>query len=118
MAEKVFEAGDVRLLRGTAATNGGAFIIEAGEDGAKLTKRQLFDLGLAALDQLLEVEDGLPSCKGCNATIKWVTTENGKSTPLDPKPKTFVSHDGKYQVGFTPHWASCPAADEFRKKRA
>ncbi len=117
MADKFFEVANVRLLRRTSPTDADTFMIEAGEDGVTLTRRQLFELALAALDEVLEIQEDLPQCRGCNATIKWVTTEGGRPTPLDPKPKSFVLNDGKYQIGFTPHWATCPNADEFRKKR-
>lgn len=39
-------------------------------------------------------------CKGCRAVIYWLETGNGKRLPIDA--------DG------TTHWASCPAANQFR----
>lgn len=117
MAEKIFEIGEARLVRLDVDPRWPTFVVQRGEDRVTLTKRQLFDLALVALDELLEMDEGLPQCSGCGATIKWVTTEAGRPTPLDPKPKTFVLNEGKYQVGFTPHWATCPNADEFRRKR-
>lgn len=53
--------------------------------------------------QLLRLVGNEASCKGCGEKIVWVVTKNGKRMPLDP--------DG------TPHWASCPAAPEFRKPK-
>lgn len=43
-------------------------------------------------------------CRGCHATIEWWTTPNGKLMPLDP---------GSCE----PHWGSCPARDQFKKKK-
>ena len=43
------------------------------------------------------------NCKGCNAPIRWEVTKNGKPTPVDA--------DG------TPHWATCPARDRFKKPK-
>lgn len=42
-------------------------------------------------------------CKGCGAGIFWQKTKNGKWMPLDP--------DG------TPHWSTCPKAEEFRRNK-
>jgi hypothetical protein len=43
------------------------------------------------------------TCRGCQATIYWLVTEKGKRMPVDP--------DG------TPHWATCPNAQEFRRRK-
>ena len=40
-------------------------------------------------------------CKGCGAKIFWIKTQKGKYMPVDP--------DG------TPHWATCPVANDFKK---
>lgn len=40
---------------------------------------------------------------GCGNEIWWVKTKKGKFMPVDP--------DG------TPHWATCPKASKFKKKR-
>jgi hypothetical protein len=41
-------------------------------------------------------------CRGCPATIYWYTTPAGKRSPHDA--------DG------TPHWATCPARESFRRR--
>tara|TARA_Y100000310_G_scaffold100468_1_gene98331 strand:- start:3671 stop:3916 length:246 start_codon:yes stop_codon:yes gene_type:complete len=41
-------------------------------------------------------------CKGCRAYIRWIFTKNGKRMPVDP--------DG------TPHFATCPKAQQFQKQ--
>lgn len=75
-------------------------------------------------------------CKRCKAEIVWARTGRGKKLPLDAKPSSagvFILEGGahnpvtyrlsndaaatytgeKYQA----HWATCPAADDFRNKR-
>jgi hypothetical protein len=42
-------------------------------------------------------------CRGCGARIAWQRTIHGGWTP--------TNLDG------TPHWMTCPAAEEFRKKK-
>ena len=61
-------------------------------------------------------------CKECHADIYWVKTVNGKNMPVNIKKETIVIHDAKsdaYKMvtGYTPHWATCSAADKFRKKK-
>jgi hypothetical protein len=41
-------------------------------------------------------------CRGCGVLIWWVMTEHGRKMP--------VNQDG------TTHYATCPNADEFRRK--
>ena len=64
-------------------------------------------------------------CKSCNAEIWWGVTEAGKPMPLDN-----TSHKGVVAVGtdldgnervrvvdvFTSHFATCPNAEEHRKR--
>lgn len=83
----------------------------------------------------------MPECKKCGAKILWVATTGGKWMPCDPKPIEYhagstpdfedviVTDEGEvvrctfdFQCdpdgrGFLPHWASCPYAEEFRRKR-
>lgn len=42
-------------------------------------------------------------CKGCGAQIAWAETPKGARMPTDP--------DG------TPHWATCPVKDRFKRPR-
>ncbi|MFB2894028.1 hypothetical protein ACE1CI_14050 [Aerosakkonemataceae cyanobacterium BLCC-F50] len=39
-------------------------------------------------------------CKACGQPIRWVKTQSGKFTPIDP--------DG------VSHWATCPEVEQFR----
>ena len=78
-------------------------------------------------------------CRGCGAQIEWIKTTAGKSMPVDPEPVFVVTGEGKYhfvtdagevitgrkarpdeggtsqEVAFVPHWATCPAAHQFRR---
>lgn len=84
----------------------------------------------------------MSTCRGCGSTIDWIRMKSGKSMPVDPEPvfveeegsKTFVTDEGdtvtgqivwpetkeekaRLTVAFVPHWATCPAAGQFRRKR-
>jgi len=77
-------------------------------------------------------------CNGCRRPIKWIRTSAGFLTPVDPEPvcimtglgqSLFYSDDGRVlqgcavssaesdDVGFVPHWATCPNAADFKRKR-
>lgn len=80
-------------------------------------------------------------CRGCGKEIAFIKTEKGKTMPVNPEsvyfitgggPNTYVMADGRIQrgrepewedqgirpwIGFISHFATCPAADSFRKKR-
>ena len=61
----------------------------------------------------------MPECKSCKAQILWVDTKSGKKMPLDVKP--FSAVQVKEGIGeviqvYMVHWATCPGADQFRKK--
>ena len=77
-------------------------------------------------------------CRGCGKDIAFIRTKAGKSMPVDPEavefiqaggPNTYVMIDGSIQrgrepkhdeeektkIGYRSHFATCPAADRFRK---
>ena len=80
-------------------------------------------------------------CRGCGAEICFIKTIKGKSMPVDPMSvyfipdagsETFVMINGEVQhgrepernedqakvwIGYRSHFATCTAADEFRKKQ-
>lgn len=81
-------------------------------------------------------------CKGCGADIIWITTAAGKKMPCDAIPdyfaeaeggnEVFIDHHGQmrrgvragfdelesyHELGYTPHWATCPHAGRFKKGR-
>ncbi len=79
-------------------------------------------------------------CKACGAAIVWIKTPAGKALPCDAgqryyveKPltgtKKIVTKNGEViaceytddlqkanGVGYVPHWATCPQADNFKRK--
>lgn len=78
-------------------------------------------------------------CKGCGRPIEWVRTANGKMMPVDPQlvgirlldggSEMLITIDGEtvrgrrcdpdadhlYNVGYVPHWPTCPARDHFKR---
>ena len=81
----------------------------------------------------------MPKCRYCGADIVFVRTTLGRSMPCDatlrsyredPRgPLKIVTPDGKvisargvagdeaaHGVGYIPHWATCPGADQARRQ--
>ena len=85
----------------------------------------------------------MPKCRSCGAEIRWIRMQSGKSMPVDPKmlaarlpeadekTEVLITEGGATIRGvvcelgflddiqwpcFRPHWASCPHADQHRKK--
>lgn len=82
-------------------------------------------------------------CKGCGANVLWIRTTSGRMMPCNPVPvpyyseeagdpnATLVTFDGLVVkcyvgdvidyapsgIGYVPHWATCPAAGQFRRKK-
>lgn len=80
----------------------------------------------------------MATCKGCGAAIRWLQTENGKNIPCDPRPVRYrerekakgkvVTRDGRIvscdltnepgaPTGHIPHWATCPKAADFHRRK-
>lgn len=80
------------------------------------------------------------ACRGCGAVIGFIKTAAGKTMPVDIKPvlftrggpEVFVTPSGEVihgtslrygqadpdeLIGYTSHFATCPAAGSFRKRR-
>ena len=79
-------------------------------------------------------------CRACGKEIGFIKTAAGKAMPVNANavrfvraggPNTYVMIDGSIQrgrepeygetdtmIGYISHFATCPAADRFRKKRA
>ena len=74
-------------------------------------------------------------CRGCGAEIEWLRMKSGKVMPVDPEPvfvaeggnQVFITDEGETitgsateentgEVGFIPHWTTCPVAGQFRKR--
>ena len=81
----------------------------------------------------------MPRCKGCGAEIIFLGSQNGKPIPCNYKPVLYKEKAGAKEkivtrngmvvscvlnvdlgsatgIGYIPHWATCPKADQFRKK--
>lgn len=80
-------------------------------------------------------------CRGCGKEIAFIKTVKGKTMPVDPDavrfipaggPNTYVMMDGSIQrgrglkhdddnegsmIGYISHFATCPNADDFRKRK-
>jgi hypothetical protein len=59
-------------------------------------------------------------CSSCGAAIVWAPTAKGKAMPLDlaTEQRVIISRQtGLAHVvpAYTPHWATCPSADQHRK---
>ena len=82
----------------------------------------------------------MAKCKGCGAEIIWIMSPAGKMIPCDPEPVIYwqkpkakgkvVTKNGMViscdfegdmakstGIGYVPHWATCPKAGEFRRKK-
>lgn len=60
------------------------------------------------------------TCKGCGASIFWMSMESGKKMPVDAAPKKMVvvlALGCKLVDAYTPHWATCPKAANFKRKK-
>ena len=88
----------------------------------------------------------MATCKMCGAPIIWIKTPRGKMTPVDeglkpyrenPDGKSYLVNDrgetircdlypddkvpaGEFPTGMArmSHWATCPHAEDFKKKKA
>lgn len=57
-------------------------------------------------------------CNACGAEITFVRTPQGKALPVDGPELVLVTDAGEVVRGRRAHFASCPKADEFRKRTA
>lgn len=59
--------------------------------------------------------DGKGECRSCHTELYWYTTPNGKKMPFSKKGTDIVGHD--VQIILEPHFASCPNAGDFQRRR-
>ena len=83
------------------------------------------------------------TCRGCGKPIAFIKSVSGKSIPVDPEPIYFIPEDEKHkfvlmdgtvkrgspvesdetggtkiaEIGYRSHWSTCPAAEDFRRKK-
>ena len=60
------------------------------------------------VDQSYQRRVGRSVCSGCGSAIEFWRTPKGKEMPMDPMPFP--------ESPATPHWATCPKAESFRKR--
>lgn len=56
------------------------------------------------------------NCRLCGAPLVWISTPAGKRMPCDAARVTVVLDDGQVVTGRVSHFATCPRADEARKR--
>lgn len=65
--------------------------------------------------------NGSGHCTACGALIEWFWTPKNRKMPFSLKTEMMISEDAMYatpsMTRYEPHWASCPQADRFRKKK-
>lgn len=52
----------------------------------------------------------------CGAPIHFIRTVDGKNMPCETKCVTITTTGGYVHTGYASHWASCPNAQNFKKK--
>ena len=81
------------------------------------------------------------TCKSCKAALVWIGSASGKAIPCDAAPVYYIEkpRSGKKRIvtpngqvlaceytedphkatgtGYVPHWATCPQADSYRRKK-
>lgn len=73
--------------------------------------------------QVAKGSQKVSKCKGCGANIKWIKTDAKKNMPLDAKPVKYYRRARTspfsyfMDEGYMPHWATCTAAQKFKKKK-
>lgn len=64
---------------------------------------------------------GWGRCRACGRRIAWYRTAAKRATPLEPKDGPRPAQAGLFHSvpwQYEPHFAHCPAAAEFRRKKA
>lgn len=57
------------------------------------------------------------ACTSCGATIDFIRAKaSGRPIPVDAKPLKVVTRDGEVIDGWVSHWATCPTADQHRRR--
>jgi hypothetical protein len=66
------------------------------------------------------IAQDVKKCRGCGDPIIWIkTAKNDKFIPLNARPERRMiinaDHKAESVTVWTPHWASCPQAKEFKQ---
>ena len=59
----------------------------------------------------------MTKCKACGAPIHFVESRKGRLIPCNEKKISIVTVMGDIVSGWEAHFATCPQADKFRKKK-
>jgi len=59
----------------------------------------------------------LVACKSCGESIHFVETRKGRLMPCNEKKLTVITVLGDVVSGWEAHWATCPQAEKFGKKK-
>lgn len=60
---------------------------------------------------------GVGTCRSCGRKIVWAKTAAGKNIPFDEMPEALSKRDTFETVSTEHiHWATCPSADQHRKR--
>ena len=58
----------------------------------------------------------ISACNSCKAKILWVKTKNNKNMPIDYDVKFIDDTEFNNVVGHISHFATCPNANQHRKR--
>lgn len=119
--QRLFQAGDVTLAPESQVKRTGVVVLSVRSEVTHVQAADALELADAIQVQVMGVEQLQVTCSGeggCGAPIMWLETVNGRKTPVDPRKRTVIDKDGNYHQGYESHFASCPNADRFRRKKA
>lgn len=63
------------------------------------------------------LNDLVQSCKACKEKIVWMRTKNGKTIPVNLESLKTEEVIFNPKAGMIAHFATCPFADNFRRKK-
>lgn len=112
-----YQHEDIRLAPEFADRSTECVVLGVGDQVRTLEFQDALELAIAILDQLTGSLPEQALCSGCQQAIIWLTTKNGRPSPVDPRQLRVISADGAYHTGYESHFASCPKAARFRKKK-
>lgn len=113
----LYQNENIRLAPEYGSKSTDTLMLAIGEEVRTLSFQDALELAIAILDQLTGSLPDQALCSACKNAIVWLTTKNGRPAPVDPRQLRIISEDGSYHTGYESHFASCPEAARFRKKK-
>lgn len=113
----MYQHDDIRLAPEFTDRSTETLVLGVGDEVRVLPFQDALELAIAILDQLTGALPEEALCSSCKNPIMWLTTKNGRPSPVDPRQLRVISADGAYHTGYESHFASCPQAEKFRKKK-